>query len=171
MTDIRGLLDGSFSGAVYDGTLTELRDYALTGCSNVTSVDFPNVLAVGSYAFHGMTVESITLPSVNHIQGSYNFADNKKLARVDLPKAVATSWGTFTGCPSLAAVILRNSSMTQCNENSELFRGTPIASGTGYIYVPAALLDQYKSATNWSVFADQFRAIEDYPEICGSKEN
>lgn len=37
----------------------------------------------------------------------------------------------------------------------------------GYIYVPAALIDEYKTATNWATFADQFRAIEDYPDICG----
>lgn len=36
----------------------------------------------------------------------------------------------------------------------------------GYIYVPKALVEEYKTATNWSVFADKFRAIEDYPEIC-----
>lgn len=35
-------------------------------------------------------------------------------------------------------------------------------SGTGYIYVPRALVDTYKAATNWSTIADQFRALEDY---------
>jgi hypothetical protein len=35
----------------------------------------------------------------------------------------------------------------------------------GYIYVPKALIEDYKVATNWSTFADQFRAIEDYPEM------
>ena len=39
--------------------------------------------------------------------------------------------------------------------------------GTGYVYVPASLIETYKTATNWSAFANQFRAIEDYPEICG----
>jgi hypothetical protein len=42
-----------------------------------------------------------------------------------------------------------------------------VANGTGYIYVPAALIEDYKAATNWSLYADQFRAIEDYPEITG----
>jgi hypothetical protein len=38
--------------------------------------------------------------------------------------------------------------------------------------VPKALLSDddatkdYRRATNWSTFANQFRAIEDYPEIC-----
>lgn len=30
------------------------------------------------------------------------------------------------------------------------------------IYVPAALIDSYKAATNWSAYANQFRALEDY---------
>jgi hypothetical protein len=39
---------------------------------------------------------------------------------------------------------------------------TRIEKGTGYIYVPADLVDSYKAATNWSTFAAQFRALEDY---------
>ena len=38
---------------------------------------------------------------------------------------------------------------------------------TGYIYVPRALVNSYKAATNWSTFASQIRAIEDYPDITG----
>lgn len=37
----------------------------------------------------------------------------------------------------------------------------------GFIYVPRKFVESYKVATNWSAFASQFRAIEDYPEICG----
>lgn len=32
-------------------------------------------------------------------------------------------------------------------------------------YVPSALVEEYKSAPNWSTYAEQIRAIEDYPEI------
>ena len=45
---------------------------------------------------------------------------------------------------------------------SNVFKNTPIASGTGYIYVPRALVDSYKVATNWATYAAQFRALEDY---------
>lgn len=34
-------------------------------------------------------------------------------------------------------------------------------------YVPTSLVEEYKSATNWSIYAEQIRAIEDYPEITG----
>lgn len=39
------------------------------------------------------------------------------------------------------------------------------------VYVPALLVDSYKSATNWSEMADQIFAIEDYPEICEVNDN
>jgi hypothetical protein len=51
--------------------------------------------------------------------------------------------------------------------NTNAFVNTPIAKSTGYIYVPRALVDSYKSATNWSTYANQIRAIEDYPDITG----
>ena len=35
------------------------------------------------------------------------------------------------------------------------------------IYVPRALVNEYKNATNWTVYADYIRAIEDYPDITG----
>ena len=34
-------------------------------------------------------------------------------------------------------------------------------------YVPASLIDQYTKATNWSIYANRFQAIEEHPEICG----
>ena len=40
----------------------------------------------------------------------------------------------------------------------------------GYIYVPRALLESYKTTTNWSYYADSFRAIEDYGGLEGIKK-
>ena len=72
----------------------------------------------------------------------------------------------FQSCSSLIAVILRRTNGVVSMGALTTFTGTPIANGTGYIYVPRDLVDKYKAATNWSVYADQFRAIEDYPDIC-----
>jgi hypothetical protein len=51
--------------------------------------------------------------------------------------------------------------------NKNALTGTPIANGTGYIYVPSTLVDTYKANGTWSNYAVQIRAIEDYPEITG----
>jgi hypothetical protein len=74
----------------------------------------------------------------------------------------------FMGCSSLTTLILR--SKTLCTlSNTNALTGTKIESGTGFIYVPSELMNSYKSVTNWSKYAAQFRAIEDYPEICGGE--
>lgn len=44
------------------------------------------------------------------------------------------------------------------------FNSTPIANGTGYIYVPDALVNDYKKATNWSVYANQIKPLSEYVE-------
>lgn len=44
-------------------------------------------------------------------------------------------------------------------DNSTYFASTKIANGEGYIYVPEALVEDYKIATNWTVYADQIMPI------------
>ena len=60
----------------------------------------------------------------------------------------------FAYCKLLDTLILRNSSRIVSLGNKNAFTGTPIEKGTGYIYVPAALIDEYKTATNWTTFAN-----------------
>ena len=46
--------------------------------------------------------------------------------------------------------------------NSNAFETNEIGNGIGYIYVPRSMVDTLKSATNWSIYASQIRALEDY---------
>lgn len=71
----------------------------------------------------------------------------------------------FSNAAQLETLILREDSVSLLNGVNH-FNGTKIVSGTGYIYVPAALVDFYKAASGWSTYASQIRAIEDYPEVC-----
>lgn len=98
--------------------------------------------------------------------GERAFQEYLGLTKVDLPNIVKVSPYAFDGCQILNTVILRNSVICELMDASA-FTNTPIENGTGYIYVPAALIDSYKTATNWSTYAAQLRAIEDYPEITG----
>ena len=49
-------------------------------------------------------------------------------------------------------------------DNINCFENTPIADGTGFIYVPDALYDAYLIATNWSVYASQIKKISELNE-------
>ena len=80
----------------------------------------------------------------------------------------------FNLCFSLKAVVLRKTDGVCSLNNTSAFTDCYHIHGTanetynpdglkdGYIYVPRALVDSYKTATNWTTFADQFRALEDY---------
>jgi tRNA A37 threonylcarbamoyladenosine synthetase subunit TsaC/SUA5/YrdC len=57
---------------------------------------------------------------------------------------------------------LRKTSAICTLSNANGVSGSGIGKGTGYVYVPSALIETYKTATNWSTFANQFRALEDY---------
>ena len=40
--------------------------------------------------------------------------------------------------------------------------GAKLGTDSCYIYVPRALVNDYKAATTWAQYADKFRALEDY---------
>lgn len=83
------------------------------------------------------------------------------LTYVNLPCLLSMEGQAFEGCKVLNRLVL--SSETMCIlQNTSAFNDSSIKTGTGYIYVPRALVDSYKTATNWSTYANQFRALEDY---------
>lgn len=125
------------------------------------SVSFPNATSIGTNAFRECSaLTSVNFPSVTTIQ-SEAFAYCKALTSAAFPSATSISGIVFDSCSQLTSLILSGNAVCTL-ANKSAFTGTPIASGTGYIYVPSALIDTYKAASNWSNFASQFRALEDY---------
>lgn len=150
---------------------------------NLKSINVPLLDTVGDGVFeYCSSLTEITLPSLRYTNGGLTFYYCSKLKKVDLPKfgditGITSDYdknrygqimgNMFAYCSLLDTLILRHSSRIVSLGNTNAFTSTPIAKGTGYIYVPAALINEYKTATNWTTFANQFRAIEDYPDICG----
>ena len=66
----------------------------------------------------------------------------------------------FYKCTNLSIFALPNITRVP-TLGSDVFTNTPIANGTGYIYVPDDLVESFKSATNWSIYADQIKAISE----------
>ena len=106
----------------------------------------------------------MNIPSAR-VLNAYAFTKCSALEYLDLP-LVTTIGGNCFSKTGLKTLILRASKVASLAGVSAL-NETPIANGTGYIYVPSSLLANYKVATNWKTYANQFRAIEDYPNICG----
>ena len=150
--------------------VTSISSYAFYGCTSLALTSLPEgVTSIGSYAFRGCTSLALTsLPEGVTSISTSAFYGCTSLTLMSLPEGV-TSIGisAFYGCTALTTLILRRTDAITALGNKSAFALTPIASGTGYIYVPSALLATYQAATNWSTYSAQFRAIEDYPEITG----
>ena len=155
------------------GTLTEfsddiisvLRQSAFAEYYGLTKVHLPAVTTVGPKAFFGCAdLELVDLPNALTI-GAMSFYGTK-LSKIDLPAVTSIGMQAFLNCNVLETLILRNQS-TVCSLETDDALPFRFLNGQGYIYVPAALVDSYKAATNWSTYASQIRAIEDYPDICG----
>ena len=98
--------------------------------------------------------------------GTAAFVGCAALTIVDVPNVTSIEQLSLSSCAALEALILGSDTVVALLHANALY-GSGIANGTGYIYVPSALADRYKSATNWSTLALQIRAIEDYPESTG----
>ena len=124
-------------------------------------VDFPNVTSTGVnvfYACYGL--KTVNLPSLISINSNV-FAYSSLLKRLDFPSVESISGGAFSGCSRLVTVILRKADTVCTLENVSAFSGTSIAKGTGFVYVPDNLVEQYKAATNWSTYANQIKPISE----------
>lgn len=190
--DPKELLDAALNNTLtaIDSDVTTIVDYACRGLSKIKTVNLPNATTIGTYAFYYCTaMNRFDAPAVKTLN-SYAFYNCSALKDINFPlatsiprncfyscgaikkadfgaaKSIATSGLAY--CSALEALILRRSDAicTLANTTNAL-KDTPIEDGTGYVYVPASLLSAYQSASNWSTYAAQFRAIEDYPEICG----
>lgn len=160
-------------------------EYAFNGCSNLSDINMPKVETCGINAFYGIAAKSIEFPELLSVPNNA-FAYCPNLTYVRMQKAITLSFNAFYTCQKLNKADFENVQSIQsqafkytdlttliirtptvCSlQNTNAFDNTSIPLSSGNIYVPAALIDSYKSATNWSKYASKFRAIEDYPEIC-----
>lgn len=112
------------------------------------------------------TITEVSDDTVTSI-GQYAFTGCSQLTSIDLPSVTSVGNYAFQSCSKLSCVIIR--AETVCTlANTNAFNFTPFASGEagGTLLVPRALVESYKTATNWSVIwgygHNRFLALEDY---------
>lgn len=180
--EMAALVEGSIT-SIKDSKATKVRNMCFRDCMALVSVDFSAATMIGNTAFQNCTsLVSVSFPEATNISISAfylcsnltevdfpkvkiidtgAFQNCSALTRAHFPNAVAFGNNAFSNCTSLIALVLRKNTMCALNATGAFYK-TPIADGNGYIYVPAALIEEYKAATNWSTYATQFRALEDY---------
>ena len=150
--------------------LNYIKNYGFYGCKRLESIDVPNIIQFGTYSFTYCSALKIVVAPKIEVVNTSAFQDSG-LERLDcLPYRENEPIVFNSACfrrSNLETLIIRHATQVAKCGSSTVFGSTPIEDGTGYIYVPQTLIEDYKVATNWATYASQFRAIEDYPEICG----
>ena len=129
---------------------TTTMQQMFSGCTNLESID----------------VSSFDTSVVNRMDGM--FLGCTKLEEIDissftttsrLNKSLGTS-GMFNNCTKLKKIIINNPNLFIMT-GTDMLRNTPIANGTGYVYVPDNMVETYKAANNWSTYANQIKGISE----------
>ena len=142
--------------------LTKVANGTFVACKCLQYVDMPLVTQTGSWAFqYSNCIEDVRLPEVTAL-GVSTFEQCLCLRIIDLPNISKIDHYAFQTCCNLSALLIRNEKTVCTLTGINAFNNSAISAGTGYIYVPRSLIDSYKVATNWSTYASQIRAIEDY---------
>lgn len=133
--------------------------------AKATTVILPNVETIGEYAFSYAKLTEIRVPICTSLgSGAFQGCSSLELADMGMIPEISGNFN-FKSCSKLTTLILRNNGVTALRSTSHL-DSTPYAIGKtgGTVYVPAALIEIYQTATNWSALYEagtcNFVAIE-----------
>lgn len=126
-------------------------------CTSLTTVNLPSCTALYDYAFKSCNnLSSISLPNVTRLS-TYCLANCSALQTISLPKCSYLSGYAFWSCYNLNTIYMGTELSTVATMVSS--NALSDCSALQSIYVPASLVDAYKSAKNWSYFSTQIFPI------------
>ena len=135
------MIHGSIAGHYKNATVERIGSHSMYAKAYLTSCEFSSVTEIWGGGCYGCSrMESARFPVLRTINNT-----------------------SFSGCAALEALILDQITAVPNLVNVSAFNNTPIADGTGYVYVPDNLVDAVKAATNWTTFADQIKGISELP--------
>ena len=118
------------------------------------------ITGVGTYAFASTKLKEIVIPE------SCTGIDGQAFEQTPLTKVVIKSTTSlsisvqaFRTCNSLTHFIIDTEAPVTIS--SSTFQNSAIEKGTAFIYVPDNMIDEYKSKTNFSVYASQIKGLSE----------
>ena len=170
----------SLTSITIPDSVTRIGSGAFNSCSGLTSVTIGSgVTSIGDGAFSFCnSLTSVTIPDSVTSIGVSAFYVCKGLTSVTIGSGVTTIGGSaFLRCSGLTSVTMSNSVTTIGDKAFRYCSGltsvtvnatTPPTLGTNVfdntntnlkIYVPCSSVNAYKTATNWSTYADRIEGI------------
>ena len=147
------LLSGDSCAFYENDRITNIASYAFYYAAGPKKARFPNVKSVQMGAFRSNAgVEEVYFPNATSASNNI-FQSATNLKEVDFGGIHNIMGTVFNGAASLTKLVLRKADRPVSLASTSAFAGTPYAaSGSGgKIYVLEALIEEYKTATNWSV--------------------
>lgn len=170
----------SYKSVVIHEGVTELLAYAIYYANNMTYLKLPSTLVkIGNSAVDGAwNIAQLDIPNGVTSIGYGAFSNARKIKTVKIPNATTTIGGSaFRYCSMLDSVDI-GTGVTSigelCFANGAVKMVTirainPPSIGTNTfvpmpsaIYVPDESVEAYKSATNWSAYADIIKPLSEY---------
>lgn len=154
--DIDNVAQGQVGQTINLKNATKVSDYAFYGCKLRYVTISDSAERVGSYAFRRCNnLESVVIGNGVQSIGLYAFADCTNLKAVTIGNRITQIYtGAFNGCTNLTDIYLYSSPPAIAHSST-----IEIMPSTTTIHVPVGSGEAYKSATNWSTFADNI--VED----------
>lgn len=165
--------------------VTSIGEYTFNNCTSLASIELPALTAIPYRAFYNCSsLAMFYLPRVKTIHANnttnFPFQGTKSGGWIILPSVTSLDSGSFRSTYGLnyydigknlsslsgyifyqgtyKILILRRTSGVVTASSSTVIRD--ISSDNTKVYVPSALIDSYKTATNWSAKGDIFYALE-----------
>ncbi len=158
--------------------VTSIGDRVFSGCSNLTSIVIPSsvislgmkvcgnssirsvtfgdnsqLTSIGDDVFNSSSLESITIPEGVTSIGNNAFSKCSSLTSITIPDSVTSIEAyAFRGCSSLTNIKINATTPPTLGSSA-------IPSNVTKIYVPAASVITYQSASGWSSYANIISAI------------
>lgn len=149
---------GKLSSIEGASNVKRVQTQAFRYCKALTSISLRSIEGIENSAFMDCKGLAVIIGLHNAATIANNAFDSCESLPYILLKSVTTiGSAAFANCHILAAAIINTS--TPPSLGSSAFNGTPITSGSGYIYVPDASVESYKSATNWNTYASRIAPI------------
>ena len=143
----------------FPNSVTEILGYVMANCQSIDEIIIPDaVTSLSDYTFDTcLTAQKLVIGNgITTIPN--NFASTcYSLIRIDFPAGITSIgasafancqgvlWYNFTHCPAVPTLANTNA-FTNINANCK-------------IQVPAALVDEWKAATNWATYADHIEGV------------
>ena len=132
---------------------TKIDSGAFQYTSSLKKLNLPAAVELGDYLFKGAPGVLKELVCPNVAKFGIQSISHSGVEKLDIHVRTAFAASSLSG--ALKELILRASTVSSLG-------GAVDMTDNAFIYVPKAIIEDYKVATNWSTYAAQFRALEDY---------